>query len=113
MGIFDIFHNESDQKQAYVEVCETSHSQQHKSHFSHELIAGAAAYEAAKKYEQHCAENGKPASHEKAKELIAAFAAAETAKLIETKGLDHLDKAKAQHQARQQAEHALKECGDY
>jgi len=70
--------------------------------------------------------------------LIASFAAAEVTRLIETKGsffsleflsvyfikltrarrlrstgLDHLDKAKAQHEAKKQAEHALKECGDY
>ncbi|GAA5964633.1 hypothetical protein JCM3765_007650 [Sporobolomyces pararoseus] len=113
MGIFDIFHNESEQKQAYAEVCEKPHSQEHKAHFSHEMISAAAAYEAAKKYEEHCAKNGKPSSHEKAKELIASFAAAEATKLIETKGLDHLDKAKAEREAKKQAEDALKECGDY
>lgn len=35
----------------------------HKASLSHELIAGAAAYEAAKAYEKHCADNGKPDSH--------------------------------------------------
>ena len=35
----------------------------HKATISHELIAGAAAYEAAKAYEKHCAENGKPSNH--------------------------------------------------
>ncbi|GAA5881187.1 hypothetical protein JCM16303_004835 [Sporobolomyces ruberrimus] len=98
---------------AYVEVCEKTHDEGHKKHWSHELIAGAAAYEAAKKYEDRCKKNGKPESHEKAKELISAFAAAEATKLIETKGLDHLDKAKAEHQAKEQAQKALKDCGDY
>ena len=59
----------------------------HKAHLSHELIAAAASYEvyckrlsmiltnsypyqAAKAYENHVKENGKPVSHEKAKELL-------------------------------------------
>ncbi|KAG6865607.1 hypothetical protein C0991_001031 [Blastosporella zonata] len=42
----------------------------HKASLSHELIAGAAAYEAAKAYENHISEEGKPASHEKAKEIL-------------------------------------------
>jgi hypothetical protein len=37
---------------------------------SHELIAGAASYEAMKAYENHCNENGQPGSHEKAKEIL-------------------------------------------
>ncbi|KAI6106871.1 hypothetical protein EDD16DRAFT_1899137 [Pisolithus croceorrhizus] len=43
---------------------------------SHELIAGAAAYEAAKAYENHKARNGEPSSHAQAKELLAGFAGA-------------------------------------
>ena len=60
----------------------------HQAHMSHELLGGAAAFEvcssplfiitngltdifqAAKGYEKHCAENGKPQSHAKAKELL-------------------------------------------
>ncbi|GAA5847611.1 hypothetical protein JCM3766R1_000811 [Sporobolomyces carnicolor] len=113
MGIFDVFHGDSEQKQAYTKVCESNQTEQHKAHMSHELISAAAAYEAAKRYEAHCAENGKPASHAKAKELIASLAAIEATKLIETKGLDHLDKAKAEHEAKKQAEKALEQCGDY
>jgi hypothetical protein len=33
----------------------------------------AAAYEAAKAWEDHCAKNGKPDSHAKAKEFLYAF----------------------------------------
>ena len=60
---------------------------EHKAKLSHELIAGAAAYEvwlhlifffdvltnipqAAKAYQAHCAKHGKPPSHEKAKEIL-------------------------------------------
>jgi hypothetical protein len=59
----------------------------HKAELSHELIGGAVAYEvgphlfrlfidvliilqAAKAYENHCAKNGKPDSHAKAKEIL-------------------------------------------
>jgi hypothetical protein len=48
-------------------------SQYHKTHeskISHELIAGAASFYAAKKYEEHVAENGPPPTHAAAKELL-------------------------------------------
>ncbi|KAF8528740.1 hypothetical protein JB92DRAFT_2599270, partial [Gautieria morchelliformis] len=76
----------------------------HKASLSHELIAGAAAYEAAKAYEKHCAENGKPDSHAKAKELVAAFSGAFIDHVVETKGLDAIDKQKAKHEAKKRAE---------
>ena len=47
-----------------------AHTHEHKAALSHELIAAAASYEAAKAYEQHCERNGKPENHEKAKELL-------------------------------------------
>jgi Protein of unknown function (DUF3759) len=40
-----------------------------------------------KAYENHLKRHGKPVGHEKMKELLAAFAAAEIEKLIETKGI--------------------------
>jgi hypothetical protein len=69
---------------------------------SHELIGGAAAYEAAKAYENHCAANGQPASHAEAKELFAGFAGAFVDREVETKGLDFIDKEKAKREANQQ-----------
>ena len=45
----------------------------HKAELSHELIAAAASYEAAKAYEKHVAANGKPDSHAQAKEILYAF----------------------------------------
>jgi hypothetical protein len=36
-------------------------------------------------YEDHCRQNGQPANHAMAKELLAGFAAAEVDRLIETK----------------------------
>ncbi|GAA5874502.1 hypothetical protein JCM1840_000798 [Sporobolomyces johnsonii] len=107
MGLFE---NDSEQRKAYTEVVEEG---KHKSHLSHELIAGAAAYEAAKQYQEHVDKFGKPASHQKAKDLLAGFAAAASTKLIETKGLDHLDKERAQHAAKEQAEAALARSGQF
>ncbi len=61
---------------------------------------------AMKAYEDHCRESGETVSHGKMKELLAAFAAAEVDKLVETKGLDFLDREKLKHLASHQA-HAL------
>ena len=49
-----------------LDACDQVQNAPHKAQLSHELIAAAASYEAAKAYEQHCERNGKPESHEKA-----------------------------------------------
>ncbi|KAE8216307.1 hypothetical protein CF327_g474 [Tilletia walkeri] len=81
-------------------------SEEHKGKLSHELIGGAAAFEAMRAYEQHEASEGKPANHALAKEILAGFAGAEVDKLFETKGLDFLDREKAKRHAKQEAEQA-------
>jgi hypothetical protein len=57
-----------------------------------------------KTYEDHCRDTGETVTHGKMKELLEEFAAAEVNKLVETKGLDFLDREKlkrlATHQAR-------------
>jgi len=106
MGWFD---DSSDEAQAYDQVVNAPH----KAELSHELIAGAASYEAAQAWENHCAENGQPESHAKAKELIASFTGAFIDRMVETKGLDYIDTEKAKHQARQNAEMQLAEQGQY
>ncbi|KIK03213.1 hypothetical protein K443DRAFT_676876, partial [Laccaria amethystina LaAM-08-1] len=78
----------------------------HKAALSHELIAAAASYEAAKAYENHRAENGEPTSHAKAKEILAGFAGAFVDREVESKGLDYVDKEKAKYHAKKQAEEA-------
>ncbi|GAA5959544.1 hypothetical protein JCM8115_003743 [Rhodotorula mucilaginosa] len=97
--MFDFFDDNSYQAQAAQQV-----QTEHKSSLSHELIAGAAAWEAQKAYARHCEQNGKPESHQRARELFAAFAAAEADKLIETKGLDFMDREEVKRQARRHAE---------
>ncbi|KAL9934694.1 hypothetical protein V8E36_006469 [Tilletia maclaganii] len=81
-------------------------SEEHKGKLSHELIGGAAAFEAMRAYEQHQEREGKPANHALAKELLAGFAGAEVDKLFETKGLDFLDKQEAKRHAQREAEEA-------
>lgn len=49
--------------------------------------------------------SGKQVSHQFAKELLAGFAGAEVDKLAETKGLDFIDREKAKHHSKKQAEH--------
>ncbi|KAG9079548.1 hypothetical protein FRC06_007665 [Ceratobasidium sp. 370] len=96
------FSDDSDQAQAYEQVTQRPHEAQ----WSHELIAAAASYEAAKAYERHVAENGQPDSHEKAKEILAGLAGAFVDREVETRGLDFIDRERAKRQARQQAHQA-------
>ncbi|KAJ3484547.1 hypothetical protein NLI96_g5573 [Meripilus lineatus] len=87
------FSDDSDQANAYDQVTNAPH----KAHFSHEMIAAAASYEAAKAYEEHCERNGQPESHAKAKEILAGLTGAFIDRIVETKGLDYIDTQKAKH----------------
>ncbi|BFZ62902.1 hypothetical protein YB2330_004012 [Saitoella coloradoensis] len=87
--------------------------EQHQSSWTHEVsseltflapaIAAAAGFEAMKAYENHLRNQGGPVSHPVMKELLASFAAAEVDKLVETKGLDYIDRERAKRQAVEQA----------
>jgi hypothetical protein len=99
MGLFDFF-GSSGAEDAHNQVYG---GQTHHSTWTHELLAGAAAFEALKAYEDQQAKSGKPVNHAFAKELVAGFAAAEADKLFESKGLDFLDREKAKHHAKEQA----------
>ncbi|KAI0443885.1 hypothetical protein F4803DRAFT_286944 [Xylaria telfairii] len=79
--------------------------QPHESHLSHELIGGGAAFEAMKLFEDRQRREGKTVNHAFAKEVLAGIAGAEVDKLFETKGLDAIDREKAKHHAKKQAEH--------
>ncbi|ODN84296.1 hypothetical protein L202_00276 [Cryptococcus amylolentus CBS 6039] len=111
MGLFDAFNNDASGRDEVYNI--DSSNEEHKAKLSHELIGGAAGFEAMKAYEQHQAANGKPANHALAKELLAGFAAAEVDKLFETKGLDAYDREEAKRHAKQQAEQALNQSGEY
>ncbi|KIK03212.1 hypothetical protein K443DRAFT_676875 [Laccaria amethystina LaAM-08-1] len=103
------FSDDSNEAAAYDTVTNAPH----KSELSHQLLAAAASYEAAKAYEKHVEKNGKPDSHAKAKEIIAALSGAAIDRLVETKGLDFVDKQKAKHHAKEKAEEALANSGEY
>ncbi|KAI9323737.1 hypothetical protein BX666DRAFT_1889939 [Dichotomocladium elegans] len=97
MGLLDFFGEQHEK---------VKNTEKHEGHLSHELIAGAAAFEAAKAYNEHCEKNGNPTDHAMAKQLLAGFAGAMVDKLIETKGLDALDRYKAK-------QHAEDQLGEY
>ncbi|KAJ7716479.1 CipC protein [Mycena maculata] len=101
MGWFES--DESSQKQAY-EQYQNLAPEEHKAKLSHELISGAAAFEAAKAYEQHCATEGQPTNHAVAKELIAGFVGAFIDREVETKGLDLITAERAKKAATKQAQ---------
>ncbi|KAL4062853.1 hypothetical protein J3A83DRAFT_4300909 [Scleroderma citrinum] len=103
------FSSDSNEAQAYEQVTNAPH----KAKLSHELIAAAASYEAAKAYEDHRAASGHPDSHAKAKELVAGFAGAFVDRMAETKGLDLLDRERAKHAAREQAQQSFSGSGYY
>ncbi|PCH41002.1 hypothetical protein WOLCODRAFT_137127 [Wolfiporia cocos MD-104 SS10] len=89
------FSEDSEQAVAYDQVVNAPH----KAELSHELIAAAASYEAAKAYEKHCQTNGQPQSHAEAKALLAGLTGAFVDRMVETKGLDFIDKERAKKQA--------------
>ncbi|BGP18196.1 hypothetical protein JCM10213_009040 [Rhodosporidiobolus nylandii] len=93
----------SEQAQAY----NTVQNEENKASWTHELLAGAAAFEAQKAYADHCEKNGKPESHAVARELLAGFAGAAADRLIETKGADFVDRERAKYEARRQCEEAV------
>jgi hypothetical protein len=107
MGWFDDDHDYSQNYNSYQS------GPKHESSVTHEVIAGAAAYEAAKAYENHVAQNGRPDSHAKAKEVMAGFAGAFVDKEFETHGLDFIDKEKAKYQANQYCNQAVDQYGGY
>ncbi|KAJ3547235.1 hypothetical protein NM688_g5420 [Phlebia brevispora] len=102
MGWFD---SSSSQAQSYDQWNNTDVNQ-HDPSAVHELLAGAASYEAAKAYENHCAQNGQPPSHEEAKELLAGVSGAFVDREVETRGLNFVDKEKAKYEARRQTQQA-------
>ncbi|CAE6404113.1 unnamed protein product [Rhizoctonia solani] len=103
------FSDDSAQADAYDQITQRPHE----ASWSHELIAGAAAFEAAKAYENHVAENGQPDDHATAKELLAGFVGAFLDREVETKGLDWYDRERAERQAQEHAESALLQNSNY
>ncbi|EFX00591.1 hypothetical protein CMQ_7593 [Grosmannia clavigera kw1407] len=98
MGLFGF----DDAREARNEVY---NGQPHESKVSHELLGAGAAFAAVHEFEKKQRAEGKTVNHAFAKEALAALAGAEVDKLIETKGLDFVDREKAKHHARENANH--------
>jgi hypothetical protein len=96
MGFFDM----SGAQDSYGQVYD---DQRPRHEITHELLAGAAGFEAMHLYEQHRENEGITEHHELGKEMVAGFAAAEVDKHFENGYYDHLDREQAQQQAQQQA----------
>ncbi|OQO13888.1 hypothetical protein B0A48_00763 [Cryoendolithus antarcticus] len=93
-----------DAQQDYNQVYNNDGQQENKAEFSHELVAGGASFMAMKMFEDRQRKEGKPVSHQFAKELIAGFAGGEVDRLAETKGEDEWDREKAKHEAKKRSE---------
>lgn len=72
---------------------------------SHELLAGAAGFEAMRMYEHHREREGIPEHHELEKELLAGFVTAEVDKHFQDDRYRHLDHREARRLAQGQAEY--------
>jgi hypothetical protein len=72
---------------------------------SHELLAGAAGFEAMRLYERHREREGIVEHHELGKEMLAGFAAAEIDKHFQDDRYRHLSRHEARRLAREQADY--------
>ncbi|KAJ3755046.1 putative CipC-like antibiotic response protein [Lentinula raphanica] len=97
------FEADSEQAQAHLEVTNTHHEAK----LSHELLAGAASFEAFKALEDHKAKEGKPVSHAMAKELLVGFAGAFIDRQVESRGMDLYEAEKAKRHAHSQIEEGM------
>ena len=70
---------------------------------THELLAAAVGFEAMRMYEHHLRREGIPAHHQLAKELLAAFVAAEIDKHFDTGHYRHLSRHESRRMAHDQA----------
>ena len=97
MGIFDFMGAQDAHSQVYGGA--TPHHQ-----LTHELLGGAAGFEAMRMFEQYREAQGVPEHHQLAKELLAGFVTAELDKHFESGMYDHLDREKAERAAQEQAD---------
>src|SRR5215471_973639 len=102
MGFFDMFGAQD----AYNQV---NDEQRPRHELTHELLAGAAGFEAMRMYEHHREREGIPEHHELAKELLAGFVTAEVDKHFEDDRYGHLSRHEARRLAREQADHLWRE----
>ncbi|OGM45323.1 hypothetical protein ABOM_006407 [Aspergillus bombycis] len=78
-----------------------------------DLIAAAACYIAAKNYEDHVAEHGRPESQEQAKEFVTGLSDAFIDHIIKKKSFDNTDAARAKDIASNDLGDALTASGEF
>ncbi|OOF94050.1 hypothetical protein ASPCADRAFT_131685 [Aspergillus carbonarius ITEM 5010] len=105
MAWFDDFRSHKDEFDGAPE--------EHKAKLSHEVIGGAAAYEAMKAYEEHQARNGKPANHAEAKEILAGLAGAFIDKEFEEKGIPAAEREAMKLKARRHIDNTREDQFEY
>ena len=98
MGFFDFLEAQGARDQVYG-------NEYPRHQVTHELLAGAAGFEAMRMYEHHREREGIVEHHELGKELLAGFAAAEIDKHFERGHYGHLDRERARYAAQQQADY--------
>ncbi|KAL0080769.1 hypothetical protein J3Q64DRAFT_1006257 [Phycomyces blakesleeanus] len=80
-------------------------TEEHKAEWTHQFLAAAAGFGAMHAFNKNKAEKeGEEVDHHLAKELLAGLAAAAVDNLAESKGMDWVDREKAKHQAKEEAE---------
>ncbi|CAO3675948.1 unnamed protein product [Umbelopsis vinacea] len=103
-----------DNERAYNEIqAVQAPTEQHKANWTHEFIGGAAAFEAMRLYNQKAEREGKKDDHAFAKEILAGIVGASVDGLVESKGLDFVDREKAKHHAEKQAEELYRQQTGY
>jgi hypothetical protein len=96
MGLFDLLGAQNAHGQIYRDDYRHGDA-------THELLAGAAAFEAMRMYEHHREREGIVEHHQLGKEMMAGFAAAEVDKHFDSGRFGHLDREQARFQAQEQA----------
>ena len=92
-------------EQAYEEITAVEQpTEEHQAAWSHEFLGAAAAFAAMRAYDKKRENEGLPQDHALAKELLAGLAGGAVDNLVETKGLDWVDRQKAKHHAKEEAE---------
>ena len=97
MGLFDLLGARGAHDQVYGGAME------HRD-VTHELLAGAAGFEAMRMYEHHREREGITEHHSLGKQMLAGLAAAEVDKHFDQGRFGHLDRHQARRLAEQQAD---------
>ena len=98
MGFFDRLGAQGAYDQVYDD-------QRPRHEITHEVLAGAAGFEAMRMYEHHREREGIVEHHELGKEMLAGFAVAEIDKHFQQDRYGHLDRHEAKRLAREQADY--------